>query len=344
MINEFIITVYRCNKFGKKLKDCLSNTFTILDKKKVKMLSKLVRVNLISCIILHIEHGIPDESYFVQFKKLFSHIPCIAILASENIELIRHSEPIGAELKNIDFNRNVSFKNVDFKYDDKLILNDFNLELQKGIKYAIVGNSGCGKSTIINLLLKFYDIDKGSITIGDTNIKQINTHELRNHITLISQDNQLFYDSIFENIKYGTQNRSKSEIENAMKLTGLDSFLNCTESIIGNEGTLISGGQKQRIAIARGLLKEADIILFDEATSALDSESEHKIFNSVSGHFKGKTIIWISHRVSTIKNVDEIICMDKGRVVEKGTHNNLIALKGVYWRLFRKQIEESIEE
>ena len=254
------------------------------------------------------------------------------------------TEPVGGELKNIDFNKNILFKDVDFKYDDKLVLQDFKLELQKGKKYAIVGNSGCGKSTIINLLLKFYNPDKGSIIIGDTDIKQIDTHELRNHIALISQDNQLFYDSIFENIKYGNPDSTKTDVENAMKLTGLDSFLSCTESIIGNEGTLLSGGQKQRIAIARGLLKNADIMILDESTSALDSESEYQIFDSISNHFTGKTIILISHRFSTIKKVDEIICLDKGKVVEQGTHDNLIALRGTYWKLFRKQIEESYEE
>jgi ABC-type multidrug transport system fused ATPase/permease subunit len=254
------------------------------------------------------------------------------------------TEPRDAELKNIDFNKNISFKNVDFKYEDKFVLQNFKLELHKGKKYAIVGNSGCGKSTILNLLLKFYDADKGAIIIGDTDIKQIDTHVLRNHIALISQDNQLFHDSIFENIKYGNTDCSKTDVEKVMKLTGLDSFLNNTDSIIGNEGTLLSGGQKQRIAIARGLLKKADIIILDESTSALDSESEYQIFNSVSNHFTGKTILLISHRFSTIKNVDEIICLDKGKVIEQGTHDNLIALRGVYWKLFRKQIEESSEE
>jgi len=248
-------------------------------------------------------------------------------------------EPIRNKLKNIDYNRNISFKNVDFKYDDKLVLQDFNLELHKGKKYAIVGNSGCGKSTLINLLLKFYDADKGNIIIGDTDITQIDTHELRNRITLISQDNQLFYDSIFENIQYGNHNSSKIEIENVMRLIGLESFLNCTESIIGNDGILLSGGQKQQISIARGLLKDADIIILDEATSALDSENECKIFNSVVNNFKSKTIIFISHRLSTIKNVDEVICLDRGKVIEQGTHDNLVALRGVYWKLFKKQIE-----
>ena len=251
------------------------------------------------------------------------------------------TEPEGTTLKSINFNKNISFKDVDFKYDDKLILQNFRLELQKGKTYALVGNSGCGKSTIINLFLKFYAADKGSITIGDTDIKQINTHELRNHIALISQDNQLFYDSIFENIKYGNSDSSKKDVENAMKLTGLDSFLDNTDTIVGNEGTLLSGGQKQRIAIARGLLKKADIIILDESTSALDSESEYKIFDSVSSYFTGKTIILISHRFSTIKKVDEIICLDKGKVIEQGTHDNLIALRGAYWKLFRKQIEET---
>jgi ABC-type multidrug transport system fused ATPase/permease subunit len=253
------------------------------------------------------------------------------------------TEPMGNELKYINLNKNITFKDVEFKYDEEIILQNFELELKQGKKYAIVGTSGCGKSTIVNLLCKFYNIEKGTITIGDKHISHIDPHELRNQIALISQDNQLFYDSIYENIKYGKPNCSKLEIENVIKLVGLENYLlllNCgTDSMIGNEGTMISGGQKQRIAIARALLKNADLIILDEATSALDSESENLIFNNLSKHYMDKTIILISHRLSAIKNVDEIICLDKGRVVEKGNHNNLVKIRGTYWELFRKQIE-----
>jgi ABC-type multidrug transport system fused ATPase/permease subunit len=155
--------------------------------------------------------------------------------------------------------------------------------------------------------------------------------------------NHLFHDSISENIKYGNLDCAPEDIINVSHQVGLDDFVNILnegfDSIIGNEGTKISGGQKQRIAIARAFLKDADLIILDEATSALDSESENNIFNNISNHYKGKIIILISHRLSAIKNVDEIICLDKGRVVEKGDHNYLVQKKGFYWELFRQQIE-----
>jgi ABC-type multidrug transport system fused ATPase/permease subunit len=253
------------------------------------------------------------------------------------------TEPISKELKHIDLNKNITFKNVEFKYDEEIILQNFQLELEHGKIYAIVGTSGCGKSTIVNLLCRFYNIGEGTITFGDKNIEDIDPHELRKHIAIISQDNQLFHDSILENIRYGKLDCSKQEIENVINLVGLDDFIRLStdgeDSIIGNEGTKISGGQKQRIAIARALLKNADLIVLDEATSALDSESENNIFNNVLNLFKGKTIIFISHRLSAVKNVDEIICLNSGRIAEKGNHNDLVNLRGTYWELFKQQIE-----
>lgn len=252
------------------------------------------------------------------------------------------TEPIADEIKTIDINKKITFKDVEFKYDGENILQSFNLDLLPGKKYAIVGTSGCGKSTIINLLCRFYDLQKGIITIGEKKIEDIDPHELRKRIALISQDNQLFHDSILENIKYGNLDKNINDVTYVSQLVGLNNFIEILnegfESIIGNEGTKISGGQKQRIIIARALLKDADLIVMDEATSALDSESENNIFNSVLDHYKDKTLILISHRLSAIKNVDEIICLNKGSVVERGNHNQLVNVKGVYWELFKQQI------
>jgi ABC-type bacteriocin/lantibiotic exporter with double-glycine peptidase domain len=252
------------------------------------------------------------------------------------------TEPLSYEPKNIDLNKNIVFEDIEFKYEEQIILKNFYLELIQGKIYAIVGTSGCGKSTIINLLCKFYNVEKGSITFGGKQIGDIDPHELRKRIGLISQDNQLFNDSILENIKYGKSVCSKPEIENVIKMVGLEDFLgdinNGVDMVIGNEGTMISGGQKQRISIARALLRNVDLIILDEATSALDSESECNILKNVINHYKSKTIIIISHRLSAIKHVDEIICLEGGRVVEKGNHEELIELKGVYWNLFSKQI------
>ena len=240
------------------------------------------------------------------------------------------------------FEESIFFKNVDFKYDGQWILNGLNLEFEKGKKYALVGSSGCGKSTIISLLNRFYETQNGDVLIDDKNIEDFRLEELRKKIALVTQDNQLFHESIQENIRYGEFNSTLVQVENAAKLVGIyehtmslkDSF----DSVIGDKGTKISGGQKQRIAIARATLKDAEIVILDEATSALDSESEKQIFNNLGELYESKTMIIVSHRLSTIRDVDEIIYMDKGRVVEKGSYPELIEKKGLVWELFREQL------
>ncbi len=239
---------------------------------------------------------------------------------------------------------NIRFENVYFKYDGQWILNNLTLEFKKGKKYAIVGSSGCGKSTVVSLLNRFYEPQKGNILVDDIEIQRIDLHEFRRKIALVIQDNQLFHESIIENIKYGDFNSTDNEIEEMAKLTGLyEQARNMKEgfnSKIGDKGTIISGGQKQRIAIARAILKKAEIIILDEATSALDSESERRIIFNLCSLFNDKTFLLISHRLSAIKDVDEIICIDKGEIVEQGTYFDLIEKKEFFWKLFKDQIEE----
>ena len=238
---------------------------------------------------------------------------------------------------------NIRFENVYFKYDGQWILNNLTLEFKKGKKYAIVGSSGCGKSTVVSLLNRFYEPQKGNILVDDIEIQRIDLHEFRRKIALVIQDNQLFHESIIENIKYGDFNSTDNEIEEMAKLTGLyEQARNMKEgfnSKIGDKGTIISGGQKQRIAIARAILKKAEIIILDEATSALDSESERRIIFNLCSLFNDKTFLLISHRLSAIKDVDEIICIDKGEIVEQGTYFDLIEKKEFFWKLFKDQIE-----
>ena len=237
----------------------------------------------------------------------------------------------------------IQFKNIRFKYDGHWILNNLNLEFEKGKKYAIVGSSGCGKSTIINLINRFYEPQEGEIKVDDNCLKSFDMHDLRRRIALVTQDNQLFHESIWENIRYGDFESTEEKINEAARLTDIyDYAISLKEGFdakIGDKGTKISGGQKQRIAIARAILKQAELIILDEATSALDSESEKQIFINLSNIFKDKTMIMISHRLSTIKDVDEIIYMDKGQVVEKGTYSELIEKKGLFWGLFKEQVE-----
>jgi ABC-type multidrug transport system fused ATPase/permease subunit len=240
-------------------------------------------------------------------------------------------------------NKSIDFKDVTFRYNNNLVLNKLNIEFVTGKSYAIVGTSGCGKSTIINLICRFYNTESGHIYIDGKDIEQIEINKIRHKIALITQDNQLFHDSIWENIKYGNEDATDVEIIESTKAVGIfDHIMTIDDhfdSVVGDQGTKISGGQKQRIAIARALLKKADIVILDEATSALDSDSEKQIFHNLRTIYCQKTIILVSHRLSAIKDVDEIICMDKGQVVEQGPHSILIESKGFYYSLFKNQIE-----
>ena len=240
------------------------------------------------------------------------------------------------------FQKEIAFANLNFGYNGQLVLKDFNLRLEKGKKYALVGSSGCGKSSLVNLLCRFYESDTGAITIDHTPILNIKLYELREHIGLVTQENQVFHDTIWDNIRYGKLESTPEEVYRAIRLTGLDEFIekvkNETQMPIGDRGNTLSAGQKQRIAIARAILKDSDILILDEATSALDSESEGEIIANLQDLYEDKTMIVISHRLSTIQQVDEVIYLDKGRVVEKGTPDELVEKKGHYWHLFRKQI------
>lgn len=240
--------------------------------------------------------------------------------------------------------RKFRYENVYFKYDGTYILKNFNQTFQNGKKYAIVGTSGCGKSTIMNLLNRFYIPQKGKILLNDTDIRLMDLYSYRKKIAFVMQETQLFHDSILENIIYCGNQYSDFEIDDAITKTGIfeqtAKLKNGLDSTIGDKGTIISGGQKQRIAIARALLKNADVIILDEATSALDSESERQIILNLFDCYREKTIIIVSHRLSAIKDVDEIICMNKGSVVESGRYSELVKMNGYFVKLFKDQMEQ----
>lgn len=255
------------------------------------------------------------------------------------------TEPVSENgFQKISLTGNILFKDVGFSFDDKVVLKDLNIKLSQGKKYALVGQSGCGKSTIINLLCRFYEVEKGKIFFDDKHIKEIGINALRERIALISQDNQLFHDSILENIKYGNTGIAAKQVLEVSEYAGIHSHVESLSekynSQIGDKGTRLSGGQRQRIAIARAMLKDFDIIILDEATSGLDSESERKIFENLIELYHDKTMLFISHRLSTIRDVDEIICLHGGKVVENGTYDELISKRGFYWKLFQNQIEK----
>jgi hypothetical protein len=229
---------------------------------------------------------------------------------------------------------NIEFKNVSFKYDDKFILENLSFKLNENKTYALVGSSGGGKSTIAKLISGFYKIDEGEILIGDKNITNYSRESLMNNISFVFQNSKLFKTTIFENVKIGNENASYEEVMKALKMARcddiLDKFKTRENTIIGSKGVYLSGGEIQRIAIARAILKDAKIIILDEASAASDPENEHEIQLAFSNLIKEKTVIIIAHRLSSIKNADEILVVDKGQIVERGTDTELIKNNGRY--------------
>jgi subfamily B ATP-binding cassette protein MsbA len=236
----------------------------------------------------------------------------------------------------------IEFKNVTFNYTKTIkdVLKDINIKINSGDKVALVGMSGGGKSTLINLIPKFYNLKSGKILIDNKNISEIKLSNLREKISLVSQDTILFNDTIYNNISYGSRSKSKAQIIKAAKAANAIEFIeklpNKFNHIIGDRGVKLSGGQKQRIAIARAILKNAPILLLDEATSALDSESEKYVQKALDLLTKGRTSLVIAHRLSTVLNADRIIVINNGRVVEEGTHNALIKANKYYTKLYKK--------
>ena len=238
-------------------------------------------------------------------------------------------------------NNSINFNINSFKYENKVILKNINFDINKGQKIALVGQSGGGKSTIADLLPRFYDVKDGMITIDKTNIKDIDIFCLRDLISIVSQDSILFNDTIFNNIKIGNINATKEEVIEAAKAANAHEFiLNCEngyDTNIGNAGEKLSGGQKQRLSIARAILKNPEILILDEATSSLDSESEKLIQDALSNLMKSTTSLVIAHRLSTIETADNIIVLKDGEIIEQGNHSELISKAGTYKKLYDLQ-------
>lgn len=240
--------------------------------------------------------------------------------------------------------KEIVFEHVDFSYNPgNPILKDINLTIKKKQTVALVGNSGGGKTTIVNLIPRFYDVTKGAIKIDGKNIKDLCVNSLREQIAVVFQDNFLFSGTIRENILLGKQNATETEIQNAVQNACLSEFIDSLpdkmNTQIGERGVLLSGGQKQRIAIARAFLKNAPIVILDEATSALDNKSEAIVQKAIDNLMKDRTVIVIAHRLSTIQNADKIIVINDGKVVEEGTHTKLLKQKGAYNTLYQAQFK-----
>ena len=259
------------------------------------------------------------------------------ILSAENpIKEIAEPKPLNG------FTESIRFNNVSFSYDgSKKILDGINLEIPKGKNIAIVGASGAGKSTLVDLVPRFYDVSEGSITIDGTDIREVSIKDLRQLMGNVNQEPILFNDTIFNNIAFGVEGATMEQVQMAAKIANAHDFIMEKplgyDEVIGDRGAKLSGGQRQRISIARAILKNPPILILDEATASLDTESEKIVQEALNRLMESRTTIAIAHRLSTIKNSDEIIVMHEGKIVERGKHEDLIALGGHYTRLYNMQ-------
>ncbi|MEP2058944.1 MAG: ABC transporter ATP-binding protein [Maribacter litoralis] len=264
--------------------------------------------------------------------------------AERVLEILETENPI-SEIENPiqqnTFDTAVNINNISFKYEDEYVLKNFNLRVEKGKTVALVGQSGSGKSTIANLVTRFYDVNEGDISIDGNNIKNLSKKSLRGLLGLVTQDSILFNDTVKNNIGLGKENATEEEIIAAAKIANAHDFImelpNGYDTNIGDSGNKLSGGQKQRLSISRAVLKNPPIMILDEATSALDTESERLVQDALEKMMMNRTSIVIAHRLSTIQNADTIVVLQKGEIVEQGTHNELLELNGTYHKLVQMQ-------
>lgn len=242
----------------------------------------------------------------------------------------------------------IQFRHVGFSYAETRVFEEFNLQIPAGQKLGVVGVSGAGKSTMVSLLLRQYEVNEGEILIDSQNINDVAQETLRHQVALVPQSTSLFHRTIRENILYGRLDASEDEVKEAARLARADEFISVLpkgyDTQVGERGVKLSGGQRQRIAIARAILKNASILVLDEATSSLDSESEEAIQEALSILIRNKTVIAVAHRLSTLRAMDRIVVLDKGKIAEDGSHNVLLDRDGIYARLWNSQVSGFIQE
>jgi ATP-binding cassette, subfamily B, bacterial MsbA len=357
------------------LEETVSHEFRATTKKYVGQLMRVVRANEIPSQLMEIFGALgiaivffyvlnlpkelqPKESDFLTFVltivmiyppvKAFTRLHNQlhqARAASERVfELLamKNSVPEPAAPKMLHADQaDIVFENVDFNYGEKPVLRNINLTVKAGQLVALVGSSGSGKTTLANLLLRFYDPDRGAIKIGGVDLHEIRTFDLRNQIAVVAQENILFNDTIRRNIELGRLGAKEEEIVAAAKHAHAIEFIaqkpEGFDTVIGEKGVSLSGGQRQRIAIARAVLKNAPILVLDEATSALDTESERAVQSALDELMKGRTTICIAHRLSTVLHADLIVVLDQGKIVETGTHDEMVGRGGIYQKLYELQ-------
>ena len=371
--NKTVTSYNLAEKQEKKFKDILSNIFSL----KIKMIQRTSWLSPMMHVIVSVGIGLAigygshliltkqiTSGNFVSFitalimlytpiKNLGNNFNSVqfSFMAIERVFNVLDAKPKITDKENAivlrGVERNIAFEDVNFEYvKNRPVLRNINLEVNKGESIAFVGNSGGGKSTIVSLIPRFYDVKSGSIKIDGIDIRDYTLKSLRQNIAVVFQDNFLFSGTIRENIMLGNENATEEQLWNAVKMAYLEDFISelkdGIDTQIGERGILISGGQKQRVAIARAFLKDAPVIILDEATSALDNKSEAIVQKAIENLMKDKTVFVIAHRLSTIQNVDKIVVINQGEIVETGSHDELLripngAYKALYEMQFKKQ-------
>ena len=278
---------------------------------------------------------------FKMLAQIFTDLKSAQASAERVFQILYEDDEIIEQKEtDLNFDGNIRFENVSFHYfdDDKLVLKDFNFEIKNGQSVAFIGSTGSGKSTIVNLICKFYDPTSGDIFLDGINYKNIDKTCLYNNLGYVLQQPQLFSISIKENIKFGNENATDEEIMEICNLLGIDEFISKLpdgiDTVIGESGYNISSGQKQLISFARALIKNPKLLILDEATSSIDTETEKFIQNKMKDILSGKTSIIVAHRLSTIKHCDKIVLIEKGNILEQGTHTELLDKKGIYYKMY----------